>query len=119
MGIHPEGGRNTNPDPYSLRRLQPGVGRIIHAARPHVIPVFINGLGNSVPGIVAQNLRPGHPIRIWFGAELDLGRWLALPVKGSTYKQITEDVMEGVMELGELDRARYGGARDVEPSPVA
>jgi 1-acyl-sn-glycerol-3-phosphate acyltransferase len=116
IGIHPEGGRNTAPDPYSLRRLQPGVGRIVHAARPRVIPVFIAGLGNSVPGIIAQNVRRADPIRIWFGAELDLSPLLALPAKGSTYKRITEHVMDVVMQLGELDRDRYGGPwRVVQP----
>lgn len=108
IGIHPEGGRNRDPDPYSFRKIQPGTGRIIHAARPQVIPVFIGGLGNSFTGQIANLWRKRERIRVHFGAEPDLSELLALPAKGSTYKAITERVMEQVRLLAEEDRARYG-----------
>lgn len=107
LGIHPEGGRNRDPDPYSLMRCQPGTGKIIHAARPIVIPCFIAGLDNSVVEQVRRNWSGGEPVRIWFDAPVALDEHLALPGKGSTYKQITELVMERVRALGELDRARH------------
>jgi 1-acyl-sn-glycerol-3-phosphate acyltransferase len=108
IGIHPEGGRNRDPDPYSFRKLQPGTGRIIHAARPQVIPVFIGGLSNSFTGQIANLWRKREPIRVHFGAEPDLAELLERPAKGSTYKAITERVMEGVRLLGEQDRALFG-----------
>lgn len=108
IGIHPEGGRNRDSDPYSFRKFQPGTGRIIHAARPQVIPVFIAGLSNSFTGQVANLWRKGEPIRVHFGAEPDLSELLSLPAKGSTYKAITERVMDDVRLLGEQDRALYG-----------
>jgi 1-acyl-sn-glycerol-3-phosphate acyltransferase len=108
VGIHPEGGRNTDPDPYSLRKLQPGAGRIIHAAHPQVIPVFIGGLGNDIAPLFTRNWRAGPPVRIRCGATLDLESFYALPPKGSTYKSIVEFAMERVRELGEEDRAEYG-----------
>ena len=107
VGIHPEGGRNTDPDPYSFRKLQPGAGRIIHSARPQVIPVFIGGLGNSVSRLFTNNWNPTQPIRIHCGAPLDLESFYALPPKGSTYKAIVEFAMARVGELGEEDRAQY------------
>jgi len=110
IGIHPEGGRNTDPDPYTFRRVQPGTGRIIHAARPQVIPVFIVGLENTVWDQVAANWRSPTPIRIHFGAPLDFSDLYDLPPKGSTYKTITDFVMERVRDLMEQDRAIYGQA---------
>lgn len=111
IGIHPEGGRNRDPDPYSFRKLQPGTGRIIHAARPQVIPVFIAGLSNSFTRQVANLWQKREPIRIHFGAEPDLSDLFALPGKGSTYKAITERVMDEVRRMAEEDRAQYGAPR--------
>ena len=107
LGIHPEGGRNLDPDPYSLMRCQPGAGKIIHAARPIVVPTFIAGLDNDIVHQVRRNWTGGEPIRVWFGAPVPLDEYLALPGKGSTYKQITDTVMGRVRELANADRAKY------------
>ena len=107
LGIHPEGGRNLDPDPYSFMRFQPGTGKIIHTARPIVIPTFIAGLDNNLPRQVKRNWTGGEPIRVWFAPAMALEEYLALPSKGSTYKRITDAVMAEVRALGELDRARY------------
>lgn len=111
LGIHPEGGRNRDPDPYSFMRCQPGTGKIIHAARPIVIPTFIAGLDNDVVRQVRRNWSGGEPIRVWFDAPVPLDDYLALPAKGSTYKQITDFVMARVRGLAEQDRARYVAGR--------
>ncbi|MGQ0646196.1 MAG: lysophospholipid acyltransferase family protein [Gemmatimonadaceae bacterium] len=108
LGIHPEGGRNLDPDPYSFMRFQPGAGRIIHAARPIVIPVFLAGMHTNVGVQVRRNWSGGEPVRVWFGAPVDLDAHYALPAKGSTYKRIVDDVMERVRALGEEDRSHYG-----------
>ncbi len=115
IGIHPEGGRNTDPDPYTFRRVQPGTGRIIHAARPQVIPVFVVGLENTVWAQIAANWRATAPIRIHFGAPLDLTALCALPPKGSTYKTLTDHVMDRVRDLMEQDRAIHGKAAPPAP----
>jgi 1-acyl-sn-glycerol-3-phosphate acyltransferase len=107
IGIHPEGGRNRSPDPYSFRKIQPGAGRIIHAARPQVVPVFITGLGNRLSRIIANNWRTADPIRVHFGPAVDLSAFYTLPAKGSTYKTITDHVMDKVRELAEQDREIY------------
>ena len=104
LGIHPEGGRNLDPDPYSYRRFQPGAGKIIHAARPIVIPVFLAGLHPDIRVQVGRNWKGGEAVRVWFGAPVDLSAHYALPPKGSTYKQIVDDVMDRVRALGEQDR---------------
>ena len=56
VGVHPEGTRKKDDDPYSFLPAQPGVGRLIYHAEVPVIPVFINGLGNSIPKQIAGNV---------------------------------------------------------------
>jgi 1-acyl-sn-glycerol-3-phosphate acyltransferase len=109
VGIHPEGTRSKNPDPYSLGPYGSGAGRIIHAARPNVLPVFIGGLSNSVREIVANNFRQAPPIRIHFGAAMDLSAFLDMEATSLTFRAITDQVMARVRELGEQDRALYAG----------
>ena len=108
LGIHPEGARNLSDDPYTFMRTQPGAGKIIHTAQPIVIPTFIAGLTNNFGQQLANNFRGGEPVRVWFGAPVDLAEHFALPAKGSTYKKIADDVMERVRMLGEQDRQEYG-----------
>lgn len=108
LGIHPEGGRNLDPDPYSFMRFQPGTGKIIHAARPIVIPTFIAGLTNDLAEQLRRNWTGGEPIRVWFDQPMALDDFLALPGKGSTYKQITDTVMARVRALADRDRAQFG-----------
>jgi 1-acyl-sn-glycerol-3-phosphate acyltransferase len=105
IGIHPEGARNLNDDEYSFLRCQPGTGRIIHAARPIVIPVFVAGMHARVPEQLRRAWRAGQSARVRFGAPMDLSEHYALPAKGSTYKRIVDDVMGRVRALGEEDRA--------------
>ena len=47
VGLHPEGTRKKDDDPYTFLPAQSGVGRVIHKARVPVVPVFVNGLGND------------------------------------------------------------------------
>ena len=119
LGIHPEGARNLDPDPYSFMRHKPGTGRIIHAARPIVIPTFIAGLDNDMRRMLRRNWRGGERVRLWFDAPMALDEFLALPAKGSTYVRITDAVMARVRALAEADRAAFGTARPapVPPSP--
>ena len=107
IGFHPEGTRNKSSDPYSFLRAQPGVGKLIKDAAPQVIPVFIAGLGNSLPRQVVSNWTGGEPIRIRFGQPLDLTAFLEKKDHVRTYKEIAEFVMQKITELGEEDRAIF------------
>src|SRR6266851_4860384 len=106
IGFHPEGTRNRSDDPYSFLRVQPGVGRLIKAANPQVIPVFIAGLCNSLPRQVARNWNREEEIRIHFGASLDLSEQQQKPDRLRTHKEIADIVMSKIAELGENDRNR-------------
>jgi 1-acyl-sn-glycerol-3-phosphate acyltransferase len=107
VGFHPEGARNLNADPYSYLRAQPGVGKLIKDAAPQVVPVFIAGLGNKILRQISANWRRGEPIRIHFGAPLDLSEFLAKKDHVRTYKEISDFVMAKIAELGEQDRSMF------------
>ncbi len=109
IGFHPEGKRNLSDDPYSLLRAQPGIGKLIKDTAPQVIPVFIAGLSNNLPQQILGNWRGGEPVRVHFGAPLDLSEHLAKPDRLRTYKEIADYVMLKIAELGEQDRAMYKG----------
>ena len=110
IGFHPEGTRNKSADPYSYLRPQPGIGRIVKAADPQVVPVFIAGLGNDLPRQVLGNWTGGPPVRIHFGPAFDFSAFTAKPDRLRTHKEIADFVMTKIAALGEQDRALYGKA---------
>ena len=104
IGFHPEGTRNKSDDPYSFLPAQPGVGKLILAARPQVIPVFITGLCNDLPRQIARNWNREDVIRIYFGEMLDLSPYLEKADRLRTHKEIADAVVAKIAELGEKDR---------------
>ena len=111
IGFHPEGTRNKGSDPYSFLRPQPGIGRLIKAANPQVVPIFIAGLGNKLAKQVLGNWFGGDPIRIHFGKQLDLAEYIAKKDHVRTYKEIGEFVMSKIAELGKADRELHSDER--------
>lgn len=71
-GMHPEGTRGKGADRHALLPPEPSFGRLVLAARPNVVPVFVSGLGNSLPHEILGAVRRTPPIRVWFGEPLDL-----------------------------------------------
>lgn len=104
IGFHPEGTRNKSDDPYSFLPAKPGVGKLIMEARPQVLPVFVIGLANSLPAQVMRNWTDGEPIRIHFGAPLDLTEFYMKRDSVRTHKEISEHIMARIAELAEQDR---------------
>jgi 1-acyl-sn-glycerol-3-phosphate acyltransferase len=106
VGLHPEGTRKKDDDPYTFLPGQSGVGRIIHkAAGCTVVPVFVNGLLNDFPKQVTTGiLRRGRPVHIVFGAPVDFGPLLQAPGSPKTYKRIAETCLEVIGELGQEER---------------
>jgi len=104
IGFHPEGKRNREGGDYDLLPAQPGVGKVIYASRPQVIPVFIAGLGNDLPKQVMGNWRGGPKVRIWFGEPTDLAEFYERGDRLRTHKEIADTLMKKIGELGECDR---------------
>lgn len=104
IGFHPEGKRNLNDNPYEFLPAQPGIGKVIMAARPQVVPVFITGLGNDLPKQILGNWRGGEKVRIWFGEPLDLSEFYAKSDRLRTHKEISDFLMAKIGELGNQDK---------------
>ncbi len=106
VGLHPEGTRKKDDDPYTLLPPQSGVGRLIHQARVPVIPVFVNGLGNELAKQVLGGLSGrGERIHIVFGAPIDFGRLLDERPHPKTYKAVAASCLEAIGTLGQEEKA--------------
>jgi len=104
-GLHPEGTRKKDDDPYTFLPAQPGVGKVIHTARVPVIPVFINGLINDLPRQVTSNFDgTGTPIFVVFGEPIDFGELMEKPGSIRTYKRIADHTMKVIGELGQEEK---------------
>lgn len=106
IGFHPEGKRNREGGPYDMLPAQPGIGKVIYASRPQVIPVFIAGLGNDLAKQILGNWRGGEKVRIWFGEPLDLTPFYEKADRLRTHKQIADHLMAKIAELGSKDRVK-------------
>ena len=113
VGIHPEGTRKKDDDPYTFLPAQPGVGRVIHASRATVLPVFINGLINDLPRQVLSNFDgTGKDIHIVFGEPVDFGDLLDKNGSPRTYKAIAERCLEVIGELGQEEKRLRASSSD-------
>ena len=108
LGMHPEGRRGKGADPFTLGEAKPGVGRLIQSASSEtmILPLFINGLSNSLGREVSEGLRGAK------GAPIDLCWGVAKPASAYTAQgpeEITEVVMGQLRELADDCRARSEG----------
>jgi 1-acyl-sn-glycerol-3-phosphate acyltransferase len=104
-GLHPEGTRKRDDDPYTFLPAQPGVGRVIQAAKVPVIPVFVSGLGNDLVAQVKGNWNgKGEPIHIVFGKPIDFGSLLEENSSPRLHRKISERCMEAIGDLGQEER---------------
>lgn len=108
IGFHPEGKRNLNHNPYEFLPAQPGIGKVILNAHPQVVPVFIAGLGNDLPKQVLGNWRGGEPVRIHFGAPIELSEFYEKRDSLRTHKEIADFLMLKIGELAEQDKKSFG-----------
>lgn len=108
IGFHPEGRRNLSEDTYDLLPAQTGVGKIIMASRPQVVPVFIAGLGNDLPKQILGNWRGGEKVRIHFGAPINLSAFYEKRDALRTHKEISDFLMSKIAELGKQDKEIFG-----------
>lgn len=104
-GLHPEGTRKRDDDPYTFLPAKPGVGRVIQAARVPVVPVFVHGLCNDLVKQVRGNFDgSGMPIAIVFGKPIEFGDLLEQEPGQKTHLQIANRCMDAISELGQEER---------------
>ncbi len=104
IGLHPEGKRNLNDNPYEFLPAQTGVGKIVMAGTPQVVPVFVAGLGNNLATQVLGNWFGGEKIRVWFGEPVDLSHFEGKRDSLRTHKEIADFLMSKISELGAKDK---------------
>ncbi len=95
-------------DAYNFLPAQPGIGKIIMASRPQIVPVFIAGLGNDLPKQIFGNWTGGEKVRIWFGEPINLLEFYEKSDRLRTHKEIADFLMLKIGELGEKDREAFG-----------
>jgi 1-acyl-sn-glycerol-3-phosphate acyltransferase len=106
VGMHPEGRRGTEPNPYEQLPARAGLGHLVARcdAETLVVPYFILGLSNSFKQVTTRgHRRPekrGEPIRIRFCPAISCGELRA----GRTSQEMTDYVMKQVAAEGLLDR---------------
>ena len=107
VGIHPEGTRNKNDDPYELLPAEPGFGRVVLHARPLVVPIFVNGMGNSPLDEVSQNFSAGgRPVIVAFGDPVDLSEFDGVDARlFRNQVKVGRKVLAAIGQLGEVERA--------------
>lgn len=105
-GLHPEGTRKKDDDPYTLLPAQRGVGRVIRDSGVPVIPVFINGLLNDLPEQIKSNFtRTGRKIVVVFGDPIDFGDLMQAPSTPKVHQAIANRALDYVAALGTEERA--------------
>lgn len=112
-GLHPEGARKTDDDPYSFLEPQPGIGRIVFRSRVPVIPAFINGLGNDIARQLRGNFDgTGKSVYVVFGKPIDFGSLLDQEPSPRAYRAIAQRCMQEIARLGEEERNLRGPETD-------
>jgi 1-acyl-sn-glycerol-3-phosphate acyltransferase len=119
LGIHPEGTRNKGSDPYAFLPAQIGVGKVaLGATRAHVIPVFANGMGQSIIGEMKMNaVAPDkHPVDVYFGAPISFDDLRPKAKLLSAQKRAADRCLDAIKTLAESQR-RDAAARDgIDPN---
>ena len=107
VGLHPEGTR-TKGDPYTLLRAQPGIGNIVLHAKPLVVPVFVNGVGNDFLGALRTSFQEGakrnSPIIVSFGQPVDYQEFLESKPRAALYKKCADKINHAISECGQRER---------------
>ncbi len=106
LAIHPEGRRNTNPDPYQYLPAKAGVGRIALQAQRPIVPVYVGGLPPTFGELVRERASGrGTPVRVRVGAPLDLSGLYDRAADPAAHREATDQAMADIAALGEADRA--------------
>lgn len=114
LGIHPEGTRNKSDDPYTFLPAQPGAGKIaVESKRAKVIPVFVLGMGQSIPGEWRMNLMSPkeNPVDMYFGPPIDFSDLRAKKDMVTTAKRASDRCLDAIKVLAEMQR-RHAAIRN-------
>jgi 1-acyl-sn-glycerol-3-phosphate acyltransferase len=105
--MHPEGTRSKSTDPYALLPAEQSFGRVVLRAKPQVVPVFVNGVGNSLARECLETLRgTASPIIVVFGAPLELDQFAELePTRLRSQVEVGQRTLTAIRDLAAEERA--------------
>lgn len=116
VGMHPEGTRNKGDDRYAMLPAQPGVGVLALKAHPVVIPVFIQGLTNSLPYELRArripNIRRNDPCICIFGRPMEYGDLLKERARPTLYKKFADRSRDEILALAAQAKALAQACQD-------
>lgn len=125
IGLHPEGRRNKDPDPYTFLPPQPGVGHLaMQVEGLLILPVFVKGMSNKALRETRWNwLSPREkPIDIRFGPPVEYADLVDPSDPQGSARAIAARVMESVAVLGAeqaaWEEATQRAAWPARPVPV-
>ena len=103
FGMHPEGRRSKDSDPFKLSKAKSGVGHLIKLAPPDtlILPLFIHGLSNQATYEIRQafNRQGATPIHLFWGEPI-----IASSIQDKDVEEITTHSMSAIQALS--DKAR-------------
>ncbi len=103
VGVHPEGTRSKDPDPYKLLPAQPGVGQMVLQGKPVVIPFFINGVGNGPVEVIKntqlRGSRQKYPVIVVYGEPLDYSDLTEKKPRASLYLKMAKRLNKAIEAL--------------------
>lgn len=112
MMLFPEGTRSRDGQLQEGKRT---VGKLLHAARPIVIPTAIIGT-NRITWHLKRLYRGRAPVTIRYGPALDVQRYYELPDSKETSIALTRAVMQGIAaQLDAVPRAAAPGTAQALP----
>jgi hypothetical protein len=97
------------------------VGRIaLGAARAKVIPVFVLGMGQSIPGEWRLNFGDAeqHPIDVHFGAPIDFSDLRPKANMLTTQKRAADRCLDAIKLLADQQRRRAARRAGLDPDDV-
>lgn len=109
VGIHPEGRRNHDPDPYSLLRGRKGVGQLALACPGvRVVPIFVKGMTSDLLSETWKNwfTPDDHPIDITYGADVPVADLAPHADDPDAWTEVARRCMRAIGELASDQRAR-------------
>lgn len=99
LGIHPEGKRSRQSDPFRLEPAKRGVGHLIQNATSqlYILPVFVEGIDSKMSTALKRAFRPqsAPPINLWWGTPHP-----ALSYQGSA-EEIADSVHQKIQDLAD------------------
>lgn len=108
VGVHPEGTRGKGPDPYEMLPAQPGIGQMVLNGKPHVVPLWINGLSNDFVGDVKSNwhrdIRQNNPIIIIGGQPVDYSDLTTSKPRATLYLKCAMRIRQAILDLSHRER---------------